>query len=313
MNGDLRVGFNNGVPSVGYLFNTPIDTQQDLKIDMGVYGQDSWTYRRLTVNAGVRWEWFDTGIQAQAVPAGAWVPARTTAAVPNVPDWKTIVPRIGLSYDLFGKGKTVLKASASKYEGGMGVAFAQTIDPIFLTSETCTWTPPAGTTEASMAHGASIVAASTFTNCTGFNGGSVNTHVAPNVKRPHLWEYAFTVQQQIMPQLIVSAAYFFRPESPKLGCSEYLGTNQRLHACHRHESTHRWTSHRLQSACLRRAGQIYLALNNYPQLNSDYNGVEFSGQEAIQPQRGLHCRLFNDWQEIRQRQLLLFYRQRRSE
>src|SRR5207248_7160739 len=124
MNGDLRVGFNNGVPALGYLFNTPINAQQNIKADMGIYGQDSWTFHRLTVNAGVRWEWFNSEIRPQTAPAGVWVPARTYAAVPNVPDWKTIVPRIGLTYNLFGKGKTVLRASASKYEGNMGTGFA---------------------------------------------------------------------------------------------------------------------------------------------------------------------------------------------
>jgi hypothetical protein len=280
MNGGLRVGFNNGVPSVGYLFNTPIDTQEDLKVDMGLYAQDSWTFHRLTVNAGVRWEWFNTGILPQNAGAGAWVPARTYSAVPDVPDWKTIVPRIGLSYDPFGKSKTVIKASVSKYEGGMGVAFAQTIDPMFLTSETCSWTPPPGTTEAAMAtQGTAIIAASSFTNCTGFNG-SVNTHVAANVKRPYTWEYTFTVQQELLPQFIVSAAYFYRENRNNLGVANtavpssdytpYTLTNPLT-----------GSPFTVYNELAADRGKNYLVLNNYPQLNSDYNGVELQARKQF--------------------------------
>jgi hypothetical protein len=280
MNGDLRVGFNNGVPTVGYLFNTPINTQQDLKANVGIYGQDSWTFHRLTVNAGVRWEWLNAGILAQSAPAGAWVPARTYAPVPNLPDWKTIVPRIGLAYDLFGKGKTVLRASASKYEDSQSVAYAQTVDPMFLTSETCTWNAPAGTTEAAMAtSGSSIVAASTFTNCTGFNG-AVNTHVASNVKRPFTWEYAFLVQQQLAKGLTVSAGYYFRQARDNIGVANTLVPTS--------DYTPFTIANPLTGAPFTvyneipaDRGKLYLVQNNYKQLNADYNGVEFLARKQF--------------------------------
>jgi hypothetical protein len=280
MNGDVQVAFYNGAPDVAYLYNTPINSRQNLTADMGIFAQDSWTYRRLTVNAGVRWEWMDAGILPQTVGAGAWVPARTFAAVPNIPNWKTIVPRIGLSYNLFGTGKTVLRASASKYEGGFGTGLAQSVDPMFLTSETCAWTPPAGTTPASMGtNGASILAASTFTNCAGFNG-SVNTHVAANVKRPYSWEYTFLVQHELLPQLVVSAAVYYRQNRNNLGVANTLVPSS--------DYTPYTITNPLTGAPLTvynenpaQRGLVYLALNNYRQLNSDYNGVELQARKQF--------------------------------
>lgn len=280
MNDDLRVGFYNGVPDVAYLFNTPIDTQEDLKADAGLYAQDSWTFHRLTVNAGVRGEWFDTSILPQTAPAGTWVGARNYQPVSNVPDWKTVVPRIGLAYDLFGKGKTVFRASASKYEGGMGVAFAQTIDPMFLTSETCTWNAPAGTTEAAMGtQGASIVAASTFTSCTGFQG-AVNTHVASNVKRPYTWEYTFLVQQQLMQDFIVSAGYYFRENRNNLGVanSDVTPADYTPYSITNPLTGSPMTVYNEDPEF---RGLNYLVLNNYKQLNSDYNGIEFTANKRF--------------------------------
>ena len=279
LNGDLRVGFNNGLPAVAYLFNTPVSAQSNLKAEMGLYAQDSWTFHNLTVNAGVRWEWIDSGIPEQGVPAGAWVPARQIAAIPDVTNWKNIVPRLGISYNLFGKGKTVLKASASKYMSNQGLTIAQNINPLFLTSETCTWNAPAGTTPDMMAHGAAIIKASTFTNCTGFNG-AVNTHVSPNVQRPYTWEYTGMIQQQLTSTLIVSAAYYFRPSRNNYGVANTLVPSTDYTPVN---ITNPLTggSMTVYNQFAADRGKIYLLLDNYKQLNSEYNGVEFLAKQQF--------------------------------
>lgn len=280
MNDDIRVAFYNGVPDVAYLFNTPIDTQEDLKADLGLYAQDSWTFHRLTVNAGVRYEWLDAGILPQTAGAGTWVPARSYQAVPNLPNWKTVVPRIGLSYDPFGKGKTVIKASASKYEEVQSVAFAQTVDPMFLSSETCTWTPPAGTTPAMMGTmGTTIVSESTFTKCTGFTG-SVSTHLGSNIKRPFSWEYAFLAQQEIMPQFVVSVGYYYRQNRDNLGTANSAVTpNDYTPYTIANPLTGSPMTIYNENPAFR--GQQYSVYTNYSQLNTDYNGVEFLGKKQF--------------------------------
>jgi hypothetical protein len=280
LNGDIHVEFNNGVPDLGILYNTPIDTQEDLKADMGIFAQDSWTYHRLTVNAGVRWEWLDAGILPQTAGAGTWVPARTSAASPNIPDWKTIVPRIGLSYNLFGKGKTVLKASGSKYEQGQSVALAQGVDPIFLATETCTWNAPPGTTEAMMAtQGQTIVNNSTFTKCNGFTG-SVSTHLGPHVTRPYTVEYAGQIQQEIMPQFVVSAGVFYRQNRNNIGSANIDAPTNAY--------TPFTISNPLTGAPLTiyneapaDKGMNYLLEQNYKQLNSQYVGTDLIARKIF--------------------------------
>ena len=41
-------------------------------------------------------------------------PKTNYAAIENVPNWKDLDPRVSVAYDLFGNGKTALKASASR-------------------------------------------------------------------------------------------------------------------------------------------------------------------------------------------------------
>ena len=45
----------------------------------------------------------------------AVVPARYFPARNNVPNWNDVAPRLGMIYDLFGDGKTAIKAGFNKY------------------------------------------------------------------------------------------------------------------------------------------------------------------------------------------------------
>lgn len=88
-NGDLRAQFNNGVPFQVTILNTPVDYTDKLRADLGIFGQDSWTMRRLTINYGARWELFKHGIPEEQSGAGRFVQARTFGPI-DMPTWKSI-------------------------------------------------------------------------------------------------------------------------------------------------------------------------------------------------------------------------------
>ncbi len=137
-NGDLRAQFNNGVPFQVTILNTPVDYTDKLKADLGVYAQDSWTLKRLTLNYGARWELFKHGIPEEQSGAGRFVEARTFGPI-DMPTWKSIAPRVGIVYDLFGNQKTAIKASFGKYMQAGTVGFSQSQNPLLLTSQTVAW------------------------------------------------------------------------------------------------------------------------------------------------------------------------------
>ncbi|MGE3957146.1 MAG: carboxypeptidase regulatory-like domain-containing protein [Vicinamibacterales bacterium] len=137
-NGDLRAQFNNGVPFQVTILNTPVDYMDKLKADFGIFAQDSWTLKRLTVNYGARWELFAHGIPEETSPAGRFVGARTFGPI-DMPTWKSIAPRAGIVYDLFGNQKTALKASFGKYMQAGTVGFSQSQNPLLLTTQNVAW------------------------------------------------------------------------------------------------------------------------------------------------------------------------------
>ena len=83
----------------------------------------------MTVSPGLRWDYFNASIPAQAAPAGRFVPERSFAAVENIPNWHTVVPRIGASYDVTGRGRTAVKGNFGLYVESAGTAL-----PIFFES-----------------------------------------------------------------------------------------------------------------------------------------------------------------------------------
>ena len=212
-------------------YSAPNVETQNVNPDMGLYAQDKWTLRRLTINAGVRFDYFHSDIPAQSAPANNFLPARTFPAVPDVPNWKDISPRLGVSYDLFGNGKTAIKASVNRYVSSNIYSFANNINPISAggaNSVTRAIINPAG----------SPLALSPFTvvnydqvplgdptnpNANGvlgpgpsnFGQSFISTNYDPNLssgwgKRPDNWEYSAVVQHELVPRVSLEAGYFRR-------------------------------------------------------------------------------------------------------
>jgi hypothetical protein len=140
VNGDLYQLYQNGAPSFVTVFNTPVYARERLNADLGTFVQDSWTIRRLTLNMGVRFEFFNAEIRAQGVEPGRFAPFREIARSPDMPSWFDVTPRLGVAYDLFGDAKTAIKASFNKYMAGQTTAYPARYNPLQLQSERRTWT-----------------------------------------------------------------------------------------------------------------------------------------------------------------------------
>ena len=95
-------------------WGTPISYLEKIKYNIGLYAQDRWTVNRATINLGVRADFFNAFVEPQSLPAGPFVPAREFPGVYDVPNWKDVSPRLGVSYDVFGDGKTAIKANLGR-------------------------------------------------------------------------------------------------------------------------------------------------------------------------------------------------------
>jgi hypothetical protein len=90
---------------------------------------DTWSMGRATVNAGVRYDRYHGWLPEQEQLAGSlseWAPQFPALAALVTPKtfpethfytWNQIAPRVGMTFDLSGDGKTVLKGNRSSGSG----------------------------------------------------------------------------------------------------------------------------------------------------------------------------------------------------
>ena len=111
----LNYDFLNGRPSRIQYYAQPYFQQERMNAELGLFAQDAWTIKRLTLNLGIRLDYVTMGYPAASLPAGPFVPARQVSELKGVPQWTDINPRAGFAYDVFGNGRTAVKFSVGRY------------------------------------------------------------------------------------------------------------------------------------------------------------------------------------------------------
>jgi hypothetical protein len=219
---DLIQLYRSGVPAQVIIHNTPQDSRSELNADEGIYAQDAWTLGRFTINPGVRFEHFNSSIAGQAALAGRFVPARQFQDRPDVPNWNTVSPRLGMAWDVKGDGKTAVKAGWGKYMRAYSSGFADAYDPNFYTSSTLTWNDLNGDNIAQgginyLADGTRVPCVFRTAGCeidfstlpATFGTKPLQTF-ASDIGRPYQYEMNASVQREVVPGTSVTFSFVRR-------------------------------------------------------------------------------------------------------
>src|SRR5206468_10451913 len=179
--------------------------------------QDTWAIRRWTIHAGQRCDYLNNEVEAQDAPASTCIRARHYEALTNVPNFVDLSPRLGLVYDLFGNGKTALKATLSRYVQTSSVGFARLLNP--LNTSVNSTTRPWNDAVALGGNGDAIPQLSELgaLSNNAFEQVNVATRYDPGTihgfdHRRNNWEVSTTVSHELMSRVAAELSYFRRAQ-----------------------------------------------------------------------------------------------------
>jgi hypothetical protein len=114
-NDRLMYRVNNGVPNQVTIQAGPWERKARTEY-YAFFAQEQWTRNRLTLQGALRFDHAWSSFPEQIIGPDIWVP--TAIVVPaqlGIEGYNDLSPRVGAAYDVFGNGKTSLKANIGKY------------------------------------------------------------------------------------------------------------------------------------------------------------------------------------------------------
>ena len=184
------------------------------------YAQDQWTFNRLTLQGGARYDSLISSYPDSRVggsgypyaPEEIFYPSRSTPGY----DWKDISPRLGVAYDLFGNGKTAVRFNLGKYmEAITATNNDLDMNPLVRTVVRTTrgWTD----TNRNYVPDCDLMNAAANGECARmdnqnlgrqvFNRNFDPTYVGGWGTRPHSWALGLSLQQEVVPRVSVTVGF----------------------------------------------------------------------------------------------------------
>ena len=214
VNGDINAQFNSGTALDVIIYNTPV-REQAIFHDSAFFLQDAWTVKqRLTLNLGFRFDHFRTFNPAQSSPGtgtfSSLFPNRTFPQSPDAVVWNNVAPRIGGAFDVTGKGRSVIRASYSRFYRIEGTELAEAVNANGLGGQGYKWTDT---------NGDGIPQSSEFLSPANllFSFGGIATRIDPNLKHPYSDQVSVGYEQQVYKDLHVAATYYYRTNKNQVG------------------------------------------------------------------------------------------------
>lgn len=271
----LNAIYRNGVPDSVNTYNAPVYGTSKLRTD-GIYIQDKWSpVRRLVLNLGFRYEdafgWLNDGqtpLCSQANIFGAV--AACFPAVKNTPNFKGVIPRLSMVYDVFGDGRTALKFAANRYNERITDGFANRVNPIGSASDTRSWTD---------LNNDLIPQLNELGPSSGFNVGTTNRY-AEDLKWPKTNEVSVEFEQELPGRVVVGTGYFYRAYRDQVGNRNLLVTPESYRKITVTEAiTGRQVTLYDQDPATR--GRFDVVYYNTPEMDRTYHGVDLTVQKRM--------------------------------
>ena len=196
--------------------------QNNVMVHNGAYLTDQVkVHKTLTLNIGVRWDYYrsyyqdeklrpdclfcDYFYRGKALPNGQKLP-ETAFSNGNIPGQTTstlpvqIAPRIGIAWDITGRGRTVLNLNWGQYYTNMARNLASNANPLQSATAVFNWAGPANTPF-------NINQLGTIVGTPSIAQGNI---IDPNIRDPRMDDMGIVLQHQLTPTISMRGGFIFR-------------------------------------------------------------------------------------------------------
>ncbi|MFL6196195.1 MAG: carboxypeptidase regulatory-like domain-containing protein [Thermoanaerobaculia bacterium] len=181
------------------------------------YLQDTLTVGNLTANIGVRYDLQEGENKGTTVAANPLVPNLLPAVTVGTSDagfeWKSITPRLGLTYALGAERKTLLRASYSRFADQLGAGLAAWLNPLRAQGYAYFYTTNPGTSNVTAGQIVDPAAGPLFFsgNVNPFTGGLLQSNaVDGNLDPQYSDEILLGVEHALLPEFVVGVNLTYR-------------------------------------------------------------------------------------------------------
>jgi hypothetical protein len=207
---------SNGAPLEVFLLGNPAVSAEGLW-NTGLFLTDTWrASNKVTLNLGVRFDRFSNFLSEQQHEADRFFPATVVfPAQKQVRLWNTVAPRLGVSYNVSGDGRTVVKASWGLFWGNPGTASS---NPNGTWQKRYAWTDGNGNKVWDPGEEGRLISSS---------GGVATTRLDSAMKDDQTYDMSVWLERELVANLGVRGGFVHRIERQKGGT---INTNQPFEA-----------------------------------------------------------------------------------
>jgi hypothetical protein len=190
---NISLIYQNSTPQFIETFDTPF-TFENRSMHHSAFINDSWNFKRITFNAGLRFDAFQPSYPEQEKTGAGPYQEQVKFNAFKFHWQNAFVPRLSTVIDIFGNGKTAIKFAFGKYVYNAGSitnansTLAGFVNPMSLTTKRYRWAGEPLT----------LPFVPGPTNTLISTTGGVNRRLDPNLELPYTIEYMGGLDQEIM-------------------------------------------------------------------------------------------------------------------
>ncbi len=203
---DMNLITADGAPAFVMEFNTPLDSREIVRSFSSYIADHVSLTPSLSLDLGALADFSRGSLPSQSSPAGAFTPARTFAAQPDLIVWNSLSPRAGFAWQVPHSHVLVLRATYFRLYAPLAGRYLDYGNPNSLGGNVYQWIAPNSNGPFQPSEEGSLL----------LRFGGPYSSISPSLHRPYSDEFDIGAEFRLAPRSVASIHLFRRDEKDRI-------------------------------------------------------------------------------------------------